>query len=177
MRKLKCFVFAAAAVLVMTGTAWAVDKDDDLKPDDSEHIGYDANAITPNQASEVEAKFPDEAKAVREALARHVAHANQRQIEAYLGDFLKERIRYPELERKYAERAFALESLELTIKAIEFQKLTRTTATIHTRQISKYTDEQGIPRVDDVIISYRWVKDAADGVWRIAYTERKRLTE
>ena len=62
MRKLKCFVFAAAAVWVMTGTAWAVDRDDDLKPDDGEHIGYDANAITPNQASEVEARFPEEAK-------------------------------------------------------------------------------------------------------------------
>ena len=176
MKKLNSVMFALA-VLCMSGTAWAVDKDDDLKPDDTEHIGYDASALTPNQASEAEAKFPAEAREVREALARHISHANQRQLEAYLDDFLKERIRYPELERSYAERAMALESLELEIKAIEFQKLTCTTATIHTRQISKYVDEKGVFRTDDVIISYRWIKDANDGVWRIAFTERKRLTE
>ena len=176
MRKLTGIVFAAA-VMCLTGTAWAVDKDDDLKPDDSEHIGYDASALSPDQASEVESKFPEESKAVREALARHIAHANGRQLEAYLDDFLKERIRYPELERSYAERVMALEGLELTVKAVEFQKLTRTTATIHTRQISKYVDEKGLPRTDDVIISYRWIKDANDGVWRISFTERKRLTE
>ena len=61
------------------------------------------------------------------------------------------------------------------VSSIEFSQLSRTAATVHTRQISTYADEAGQNRVDDVIISYRWLKDAKDGVWRVAFTERRRV--
>jgi hypothetical protein len=92
-----------------------------------------------------------------------------------MADFIAERIKYPELERNYAARAMGLMDLKLDVKAVEFSLLTRTSATVHTRQISTYTDETGQKRMDDAIISYRWLKDAKDGVWRVAFTERRRF--
>ena len=161
--------------LLFSAPAFAIDLDDDIKPDDEEHITYNATTSTTEQSKQVESTFPDEAKEIRDAIARHLDHANSRDIEGYLGDFLPERVRYPELDRDYAQRAMAQKDLKLVIKSIEFQNLTRTTATIHTRQIATYIDDKGNHIVDDAIISYRWIKDANDQIWKIAFTERRRI--
>lgn len=155
--------------------AFAVDLDDDLKPDTNEHIVYEASATSTAQSAEVEKKFPEEAAQVREAIQHHLNHANTLDIEGYLSDFLPERVRDLELDRDYAQRAMALKGLKLEIHSIEFAKLNRTSATVHTQQIASYVDESGNKIVDDAIISYRWLKDANDQIWKIAFTERKRL--
>lgn len=180
--KTKTTIIASLAILIacffVSSSAFAVDRDDDLAADNNEHIGYDANSSqAQNQSESVESKYPEEAKEVREALAHHLEHANTLNLDAYMDDFKPERMRYPELNREYAERAMALKNLKLEIKAIEFQKLTRTSATVHTRQISSYVDESGHTQTDDAIISYRWLKDTDTGKWRIGFTERRRLTQ
>lgn len=167
--------FTALLLFAMTApmSAFAVDKDDDIAPDSEEHIAYDANTVKSAKSSELEAKFPAEAKEVQAALDAHLEHANSRNLDGYMGDFITDRMRYPDLERKYAERAMALKDLKLEVKTVEFAMLTRTSATIHTRQISSYTDEQGQTHIDDAIISYRWLKSG--NTWKIAFTERKHL--
>lgn len=176
MKKTLIPALALICLLSLPLHAFAVDRDDDLAADTSEHIGYDTNSAAENMSAKVEAEFPDEAKEVRAALERHLMHANTKDLDGYMSDFMSERMRYPELNKEYAQRAMALKDLKLEVKAIEFQKLTRIAATVHTRQISTYKDESGKPQTDDVIISYRWLKDSKDGVWRIAFTERRRLT-
>ena len=86
---------------------------------------------------------------------------------------LRERIRYPEVEKNYAQRAMALPGMRIEVREVYFSRLTRTAATIHTRQISSYLDADGKRVVHDAIISYRWLKDSTDGVWRVAFTERQ----
>ncbi|MBQ9395124.1 MAG: hypothetical protein IJU23_06350 [Proteobacteria bacterium] len=169
-------ILAIPLSLFIATPALAIDLDDDIKPDDEEHITYNASSSTTEQSRQVEAKFPDEAKEIRDAIARHLGHANSRDLEGYLSDFLPERVRYPELDREYAQRAMAQKDLKLEIKSIEFQSLTRTSATIHTRQIATYINDKGQNVVDDAIISYRWIKDANDQIWKIAFTERRRIT-
>ncbi len=154
--------------------AMAVDLDDDVSPDTQERIGYDS--ANDQSVSEDEAKYPAEAKEVRAAIERHLSHVDAKDLNGYMSDFLKERMRYEALEREYAARALSLKDLKVVVKAVEFQKLSRTAATVHTRQITSYVDETGHPTVDDAIISYRWIKDANDGIWKIAFTERRRLT-
>ena len=175
MSKINCFFIALSFIFTMPTIAWAVDLDDDIKPDTTEHITYNSQDSTTSQSAEIEKKFPEEAKQVRDALQRHISHANSLDLDGYLSDFLPEKVRYPDLERDYAKRAMELKDLKLEIHSIEFQKLNRTSATVHTRQIASYTDDAGSKIVDDAIISYRWIKDANDQVWRIAFTERKRL--
>lgn len=153
--------------------AFAVDTDDDVKPDTDERIAYDQT--TTQASADIEAKFPVQAQEVRAALDAHISHATQKNLDAYMEDFVKDRMRYPELEREYAARAMALKDLTLDLKAIEFAALSATSATIHTRQISKYKDDSNLAVVDDAIISYRWIKDSKTGKWQIAFTERRRL--
>ena len=168
--------FAAAfclAMLMIIPMAFAVDKDDDIAPDSNEHIAYNANATKSAQSAELEAKFPTEAKEVQAAFEAHLNHANTRDLDGYMGDFIADRMRYPDLEREYAQRAMALKDLHLEIHAVEFAQLTKNAATIHTRQISRYTDDTGKAHVEDAIISYRWLKNG--NTWKIAFTERKHL--
>ena len=168
--------FLLFSSLCMTSPALAIDLDDDIAPDTEEHISYQAAANIPSDNT-YEKQFPQEAKEVRAALDNHFLHANAKDLDAYMSDFLPERIRYMDLERDYASRAMALQNLKLELKAVEFQKLSRTAATIHTRQITSYLDASGQPQIDDAIISYRWIKDSNDGIWKIAFTERRRLTK
>ena len=172
----KILFACAAAIFMMCASvplAMAVDADDDIKSDGDERIVFDIH-VTTEQSREIENKFPAEAAAVREAIQAHVAHAIKKDIDAYMADFMVERLRHPELEREYALRAMALKDLKLDLRAIEFVDLTRNSATVHTRQISSYTDDQGNAVVDDAIISYRMIL-TSDNHWRIAFTERKRL--
>lgn len=175
LKKSHSALIAFASLFLLMPSAYAVDLDDDIKPDNNEHIAYSADANAVNQTSEIEKKYPTEAAEIREALQRHIAHANTLDLEGYLSDFLPERVRYPELDRDYAKRAMAQKNLKLEIHSIEFSKLSRTSATVHTRQIASYINDEGIQTTDDAIISYRWLKDANDQVWKIAFTERKHL--
>lgn len=175
LKNIKVVALISASLFILVPCAYAVDLDDDIKPDSNEHIAYDTTNNAVNQTSEVEKKYPDEAKEVREAIERHLNHANTLDLEGYLADFLPERVRYPELDRDFAQRAMAQKDLKLEIHSIEFTKLSRTSATVHTRQIATYIDDQGIQTTDDAIISYRWIKDANDQIWKIAFTERKHL--
>lgn len=152
----KYFIFGLAAVLFALCTAtpvFALDGDDEIKPDNAEE--KIADEATTAESAKIESKYPQEAKEVREAIARHISNANSKNLEAYMSDFISERMKYPELEKKYAERAMSQTGLKLDIRAIEFSQLSRTSATVHTRQLSTYTDEGGQNRMDDVIISYR----------------------
>ena len=172
----RSFLFAIAlciSAIVAVPMAFAVDKDDDITPDSNEHIAYDADSTKSTQSAELEAKFPAEAKEVQAALEAHLNHANTRDLDGYMSDFVVDRMRYPDLEREYAQRAMALKDLHLEIHAVEFALLTKSAATIHTRQISSYVDENGKSHVEDAIISYRWLKNGND--WKIAFTERKHL--
>lgn len=170
-------IFACAAAIftlcAVAPLALAVDADDDIKPDDGEKIEVDVN-VTSEQSRELEAKFPTEAAAVRTVIQNHVDHASKKDLDAYMADFVAERIRYPELERDYAKRAMALKDLKLELRAVEFAQLSRNSATVLTRQISSYTDDQGKPVVDDAIISYKVILNGGK-TWKIAFTERKRL--
>ncbi|MBO4351666.1 MAG: hypothetical protein J6A01_12080 [Proteobacteria bacterium] len=172
----RSFIFAIAlciVTLVTVPAAFAVDKDDDIAPDSDEHIAYDANSTKSAKSTELESKFPAEAKEVQAALEAHINHANARDLDGYMSDFVADRMRYPELEREYAQRAMALKDLHLEVHAVEFALLTKSAATIHTRQISRYTDDKGKPHIEDAVISYRWLKNGND--WKIAFTERKHL--
>ena len=170
-------IFACAAALFslcsLVPLAMAVDADDDIKPDDNENLMLDTN-VTTAQSAEIETKFPEEAKAIREAIQRHIEHATSKNLDAYMEDFIIDRIRYPELEREYAQRAMALKDLKLDMRAIEFVQLTKKSATVYTRQISSYTDENNNKIIDDAIISYRMIH-VNNNSWKIAFTERKRL--
>lgn len=170
-------LFACAAALFslcsLVPLAMAVDADDDIKPDESERINFDAN-VTTAQSAEIESKLPEEAKAIREVIQHHIDHATSKDLDAYMEDFVQDRLRYPELEREYAQRAMALKDLKLDLRAIEFVQLTNHSATVYTRQISSYTDDHNQKIIDDAIISYRMIK-ADNKSWKIAFTERKRL--
>ena len=161
------FTLCAAAPI-----ASAIDRDDDLKPDENEKISYTGEESS-EKSAEIESKFPTQAKEVREFIANHVAHAQNHEIDNYMNDFNADRIRHPELEREYAQRAMALKDLNLQLVAIEFVQLSEKSATVHTRQISSYTNDKGQKVVDDAIISYRIQK--RDNAWKIAFTERRRL--
>lgn len=167
-------LFAVAAIAWMPN-AYAVDKDDDIKQDTDEHIAYDENE-TLGASAKLEKQFPKEAEQIKTALNNHIMHAQTRDLDAYLADFLKDRVRYPEQAKEYAQRAMALKDLELKLLAVEFATLTPQNATVHTRQVTSHTDENGNTIVDDAIISYRWIKDAADHTWKIGFTERRRLS-
>lgn len=91
-----------------------------------------------------------------------------------MDDFAKQRVASPELAREYARRAMSLKNLNIVLHAIEFAQLSASAATVHTRQISSYIDASGHPITDDAIISYRLIVN--DGQWKIAFTERRRLT-
>lgn len=174
MRKI-LFICATAifSLCAAVPLAMAVDADDDIKPDENEKITFDGQETTAESA-EIEAKFPNEAKAVRETLNQHISHVTKRDLDGYMNDFAPERMRYPELEREYAQRAMALKDLVVEVKAIEFAHLNRTSATVHTRQISTYINDDGKKVIDDAIISYRLIPGKDSG-WKIAFTERKRL--
>ena len=174
MKQLFFLAMVLGGCLMWTTPAWAIDRDDDVRADDDEHIAYEASSS--QESAKIEAKFPDEALAIRQAIERHVDHANTRNIDGYMADFLAERLRNPEIERKYATKAMALKDLNLSVHAIEFAALSRTAATVHTRQIASYSLDDGQKHIDDAIISYRWIKDSNDGQWKIASTERRRLT-
>ena len=161
------FSLCASAPLV-----WAVDKDDDLRPDENDKIGYTGHESSA-QSAEIENQFPAQAQEIRLFITEHVAHAQNRDIDKYMADFMAERMRYPELEREYAERAMALKGLKLELLAMEFVQLSATSATVHTRQLSEYINDAGQKVVDDAIISYRVLKN--NDAWKIAFTERRRL--
>ena len=161
------FALCAAAPLAV-----AVDKDDDLKPEDNEKIAFTGTESS-EKSAEIESKFPTQAKEVREFIIQHVEHAQKHELDNYMADFMAERMRYPDLERDYAKRAMALKDLKLELLAMEFVQLNATTATVHTRQLSSYTNDNGQKIVDDAIISYRLIKNG--DVWKIAFTERRRL--
>ena len=161
------FVLCAAAPLAV-----AVDSDDDVRSDDNEKISF-SGADSSDKSAEIESKFPSQASEVREFLAHHIEHAQNRDLDAYMADFLADRMRYPDLERDYAKRAMALKDLKLELLAMEFVQLNATTATVHTRQLSSYTNDNGQKIVDDAIISYRILKNG--DIWKIAFTERRRL--
>ncbi len=163
---------AVFSLCALAPLASAVDKDDDIKPDDTEKIAYNGNESS-EKSAEIESKFPAQAKEVREFILSHVAHAQNRELEKYIGDFMADRIRYPELEREYAQRAMNLKDLKLELLAMEFVQLNNTSATVHTRQLSSYTNDHDQKVVDDAIISYRLLKSGDE--WKIAFTERRRL--
>lgn len=167
------FALICSFLLIFPAEVFGVDRDDDVKIENGDSIAYAQTAPTDSDA--VEAKFPDEAKEIRAAHAKHVQNAVRKDIDAYMNDFNADRMRYPELEREYAQRAMNLKNLQIEVKAIEFSELTRTSATIHTRQITQYDDDSGIAHIDDAIISYRWIRSGSDP-WKIAFTERRRLT-
>lgn len=172
---MKRILIAIAIFIVATpATAFAVDRDDDVKIESEDSIAYQQSSSV--ASSEIEAKFPKEAKEIRAAHALHVKHAIDKDVDAYMDDFKLERMRYPELEREYAQRAMNLDRLQIEVKAVEFSEITSTSATIHTRQVTQYDDETGTTHIDDAIISYRWIKDANANAWKIAFTERRRLS-
>ena len=160
-------------VLSCAPAAFAVDRDDDIAPDTEEHINYDESTNKSAESQKLEAQFPAEAKEVQKALEAHINHANTRDLDGYMGDFIADKMKYPELEREYAQRAMALKDLKLEVRAVEFTQLTKTAATVHTRQISRYTDDSGHAHVEDAVISYRWLKSG--NTWHISFTERKHL--
>ena len=164
-------ILIAIAIFI---AAFAVDRDDDVKIESEDSIAYQQSSSV--ASSEIEAKFPKEAKEIRAAHALHVKHAIDKDVDAYMDDFKLERMRYPELEREYAQRAMNLDRLQIEVKAVEFSEITSTSATIHTRQVTRYDDETGTTHIDDAIISYRWIKDANANAWKIAFTERRRLS-
>ncbi len=172
---MKRILIAIAIFIAATpATAFAVDRDDDVKIESEDSIAYQQSSSV--ASSEIEAKFPKEAKEIRAAHALHVKHAIDKDVDAYMDDFKLERMRYPELEREYAQRAMNLDRLQIEVKAVEFSEITSTSATIHTRQVTQYDDETGTTHIDDAIISYRWIKDANANAWKIAFTERRRLS-
>lgn len=163
---------AIFSLCALAPLASAVDKDDDIKPDDNEKIAYNGEESS-EKSAEIENKYPTQAQEVREFILSHVTHAQNRELERYIADFMADRIRYPELEREYAQRAMNLKDLKLELLAMEFVQLNSTTATVHTRQLSTYTNDHNQKVVDDAIISYRLIK--SDNGWKIAFTERRRL--
>ena len=175
MRSKILFFFAAAVFTLCAAVplAMATDSDDDIKPDDNEKISFDGKETT-EQSAVIESKFPAEAAAIRSLLNGHIDHVSKRDLDGYMNDFVQERMRYPELEREYAQRAMALKALHVEVKAIEFANLSRSSATVHTRQISSYINDSGQKIVDDAIISYRLVTIGKN--WKIAFTERRHLT-
>jgi len=150
----------------------AQDKDDELKPTDHPKLSFDPHA-SPESSASLENQFPEQAAEIRAFIAAHVSRAHARDIDGYMSDFVPTRLRHPEIQRDYAERAMALEDLQLSLVAIEFQQIQPRSATLHTRQIATYRDEHGQPVVDDAIISYRLQK--TDSQWQIQFTERRRL--
>lgn len=150
--------------------ALAQDKDDDLKPDETKHLD-----VSDEAAVGVEQQNPKAAAELRQFIADHVMHANTKNIEAYMNDFDLSQQKHPELLREYSERAMALKNLKIEVLAIEFAKIQTEAATIHTRQRSSYTTENGTNIIDDVILSYRLVRDDQHS-WKILFTERRRLS-
>ena len=150
--------------------ALAQDKDDDLKPDDTEHI-----EMQDSVSSEVEAQFPKEAAEIRAFLNDHIAHANALDADAYLADLLLEKQKKIDLVKDYTSRALAMPGLKLELLAIEFAQIQPRAATIHTRQRSSYTNDQNERVIDDVIVSYRLMRDDKNA-WKILFTERRRLS-
>ena len=171
----KILFFCAAALFTLCAAvplAMATDSDDDIKPDDNEKINFDGKETT-DQSAVIESKFPSEAAAVRALINDHLAHVAKHDLDGYINDFVPDRMRYPELEREYAQRAMSLKDLHIELKAIEFANLSRSSATVHTRQISSYINDAGQKVVDDAIISYRMITTGK--TWKIAFTERRRL--
>ena len=126
-------------------------------------------------SAQVEAQNPEAAAEIRQFVTEHVAHANSKDIDVYLNDFFMERQRRPDLLREYSERAMALKDLSIELRAIEFVQIQQNAATLHTRQISTYINNKNEHVVDDVVLSYRLLRDQA-GAWKILLTERRRLT-
>ena len=74
---LSAFLFLSCVQPVM-----AQDKDDELKPDETKRLD---TADEPGVG--IEQTDPEAAAEVRKFLIEHIAHANQKDIEAYMGDF------------------------------------------------------------------------------------------
>jgi len=155
-----------------TSPLLAQDKDDELKPTDHPKLSFNPHA-SPESSVSLENQFPELAAEIRAFITTHVSRAHSRDIDGYMSDFVPTRLRYPEIQRDYVERAMALEDLQLSLVAIEFQQIQPRSATLHTRQIATYRDEHGQTVVDDAIISYRLQK--TDSQWQIQFTERRRL--
>lgn len=166
----KSFMTGLILLMMSLQPALAQDKDDDLKPDETKHLEASDEAST-----DVEQKNPKVAAELRQFIADHVKHANTKDIDAYMNDFDLSQQKHPELLREYSERAMALPNLKIEVLAIEFAKIQKEAATIHTRQRSSYTNEHGVSVIDDVILSYRLVRDAQHS-WKILFTERRRLS-
>lgn len=167
---MKNIFLSALLFLSCVQPVMAQDKDDELKPDETKRLD---TADEPGVG--IEQTDPEAAAEVRKFLIEHIAHANQKDIEAYMGDFDLSQQKQPEHLREYSERAMALPNLKIEILAIEFAKLQKQAATVHTRQRSSYTNAQGVTVIDDVILSYRFVRNDQNA-WKILFTERRRLS-
>ena len=172
----RCFLsFAIIILLCVPGsfsTVAAQDKDDDLKPDQTQHIEKVEQIAS---SAEIEKQNPEAAAQIREFLRQHIEHANSGDVEIYMGDFLIARIKQVEELREYTKRAMQLKNLKIEQLAVEFAQIQPKAATVHTRQRSSYINEHGDVIVDDVILSYRLQKND-DDQWKILMTERQRLS-
>lgn len=149
------------------------DKDDELRPDETEHMA-DVKT-TAGASAELESKHPEASSQIRAFLSGHMLHANSKDVDAYLSDFLTERVRRPDLQREYVERAMGLKDLSMRLVSIEFAQIQASSAIVHTRQISTYQNEAGEKVVDEVMLSY-WLVLDQENAWKILSTERRRLS-
>jgi len=159
-----------ALILLAPGNLFAQDKDDDLKPDQTQRIEAQVS-----DSAAVEKQNPTAAAEIRAFLNAHLEHANALDVDAYVSDIYLEKQRRPDLIKDYTKRAFGLKNLRLQLLSIEFAQIQERAATIHTRQRSTYTSEAGENVVDDVIVSYKLMRDDSNA-WKILLTERRRLS-
>ncbi len=163
---------SACIVLALWAPTFALsqDKDDDLKPDQLQRIEAQVS-----DSAAVEKQHPKAAEEIRIFMNAHFEHANALDMEAYLNDIYLEKQSRPDLIKDYTKRAFALKNLHLQLLSIEFAEIQRRSATVHTRQRSTYISESGENVVDDVIVSYKLMRDD-NNAWKILLTERRRLS-
>lgn len=164
------FLMGLIFLMISLQPAWAQDKDDDLKPEETRHL--EASDTT---ATDAEQQNPQAAAEIRQFLAMHIAHANAKDVEAYMGDFDAKQLKHVDDLREYTMRAMALNALKIELLAVEFAQIQEKAATVHTRQRSGYINDSGQNVVDDVILSYRLVRDD-NHAWKILFTERRRLS-
>ena len=94
MKQLFFLAMVLGGCLMWTTPAWAIDRDDDVRADDDEHIAYEASSS--QESAKTEAKFPDEALAIRQAIERHVDHANTRNIDGHMAETPKSNANTPQ---------------------------------------------------------------------------------
>ena len=58
MKQLFFLAMVLGGCLMWTTPAWAIDRDDDVRADDDEHIAYEASSS--QESAKTEAKFPDD---------------------------------------------------------------------------------------------------------------------